>query len=67
MTVSDGEFRNPQNRPSFTFYLLQPIRQTIAHPKGPVSAFFGARFVLKSAKRTIFRGFDKTKDMVFRE
>lgn len=27
----------------FTFYLFQPIRQTIAHPKRSISALFGAR------------------------
>jgi len=43
--------KNEKNTPSFHSGRAQPIRQTIARPKGPIRAFFRARFMPKPATR----------------
>jgi hypothetical protein len=66
-SLSDFTVSTPQNRPSFTFNLLQPISQTIGRPKGAKSGFFRARLMPIPAKQGLYRGFRKTIVSVFRE
>jgi len=65
-TVSDVNSTPKTGIPS-VFRTPSPVQREIAHPKGHISAFFQARFMPKPVKRTTYQGYDKTKDMVFRE
>jgi hypothetical protein len=65
-TVSDVNSIPKIGIPS-VFRTPSPVQREIAHPKGHISAFFQARFMPKPVKRTTYQGYDKTKDMVFRE
>jgi len=65
-TVADVNSIPKTGIPS-VFRTPSPFQREIAHPKAPISAFFQARFMPKPVKRTTYQGYDKTKDMVFRE
>ncbi len=54
-----------KNSPSFHSGIAQTIRQAIARPKEPVSAFFQARFMPNPARQSPNREYCKTIDLVY--